>query len=61
MFNVGVEIGQLLFVAALLAIAWALKPILARPSPLLQRAPAYAVGIVATFWVIERTTAFWQV
>jgi hydrogenase/urease accessory protein HupE len=61
LFNVGVEIGQLLFVAALLAIAWALKPILARPSPLLQRAPAYAVGIVATFWVIERTTAFWQV
>lgn len=61
LFNVGVEIGQLAFVGALLALGWMLKPVIAGPSPALQRAPAYAIGIVATFWVIERTAAFWQV
>jgi hypothetical protein len=45
-FNLGVEAGQLLFVAALL-------PLLAYvPAP---RTAAYAAGIAACFWFIERT------
>ncbi|MEJ2343045.1 MAG: HupE/UreJ family protein [Gemmatimonadales bacterium] len=58
LFNVGVEAGQLLFIAAvLLAIAVARRlpaavPRLARPLP------AYAIGALAMFWVIERVVGF---
>ena len=54
-FNVGVEIGQLLFICAILIVAWVLRhasePI-PRWSPKLA---AYVIGSVATFWVVERT------
>ena len=57
-FNIGVEIGQLIFVAGVLGLI-----------ALVQRGrwpwprwwafvPPYAVGIVAMFWVIERVSAF---
>jgi hydrogenase/urease accessory protein HupE len=56
-FNVGVEAGQLAFVAAALAVIALLRRV-----PLPQWAPnlaPYAIGSLATFWVIERTTAIW--
>jgi hypothetical protein len=59
-FNVGVEIGQLMFIAAVLAVrALALRvgvpPLLARhASPV----AAYSVGGVAAFWFIERVAGF---
>jgi hydrogenase/urease accessory protein HupE len=60
MFNVGVEVGQLLFVACMLGM----RSVLARlPVALTARAhglPAYAIGTVAMFWVIERVGAFWS-
>lgn len=61
LFNLGVEIGQLIFIAAVLGLLW-----LVRRSPargLLQRpalaasAPAYAIGGLAAFWLIERIAA----
>jgi len=59
MFNVGVEVGQLLFVAFLLGA----RAILARlPTNLpawTRIVPPYAIGAVAMFWVIERIGAFW--
>jgi len=60
MFNVGVEIGQLLFVACILGIRTALARL---PATLPGRAhslPAYVIGTVAMFWVIERIGAFWS-
>jgi HupE / UreJ protein len=52
-FNVGVELGQLMFIAAILAgIA-----LLRRLVPIPQRVPvaaAYVIGTIATFWVLER-------
>lgn len=60
MFNIGVEAGQLLFVALLLGAravfvrlplnfpAWAIN------------VPPYAIGAVAMFWVFERIGAFWS-
>ncbi len=58
MFNVGVEVGQLIFVVAVLA----LRAVLARlaftwPRWMPYVAP-YAIGAVAMFWVIERIGAF---
>ncbi len=67
-FNVGVEIGQILFVLALLIGFYAVRPVLLR---LLRSGknrnvywssltvPAsYAIGSIASFWMIERVLNF---
>ena len=59
-FNVGVEIGQLVFIAAVLLVMRLASAVLRPVIP--QRAPviiAYGIGALASFWVIERTAAFW--
>jgi hypothetical protein len=61
-FNVGVEIGQLIFVAAVLtviAVGWRAAQRLrwSHPTGLWRIAP-YAIGGVASFWLIERVSAF---
>jgi len=58
-FNLGVELGQLAFVAAILALLALLRriPLLA-PSWSWRVAP-YAIGTVAMFWTTERIVAFW--
>jgi hydrogenase/urease accessory protein HupE len=66
-FNVGVEIGQLVFVAAVLSLIWSLRHVASqrweaafvkRCFDRLDVATAYGIGIVAAYWLIERTTAF---
>jgi len=59
-FNVGVEAGQLLFIAAV-----GVMIVVARRLPLPQptwvwRVPAYGIGAVAAFWSIERVAGFWN-
>lgn len=52
-FNIGVEAGQLLFIAAILAVTASVSRIFVLP----RRAPiaaTYAIGCVAVFWVFER-------
>ncbi|MET1161979.1 MAG: HupE/UreJ family protein [Pseudoxanthomonas sp.] len=57
-FNVGVEIGQLLFIAVVLAvIAGARRARLPR-GDWAWRLPVYAIGTTAAFWTIERIAAF---
>ena len=57
-FNVGVELGQLIFVALVLA-ARAVIVRLPLPNPAwMPYALPYAIGSVAMFWVIERIGAF---
>lgn len=58
MFNVGVEIGQLLFVAAILAAGLLVRKLLARQPEWAIAAASYAIGSVAAFWTIERVLAF---
>ena len=59
LFNVGVEVGQLAFVAAALVLIAAARR-LSRPAwRWLEGVPAYAIGSVATFWLIQRITSFW--
>jgi hypothetical protein len=52
-FNVGVELGQLLFIALLLALI-ALTRRLVRLPQAASIGAAYGIGTLATFWVIER-------
>ncbi len=60
MFNVGVEIGQLLFVAFMLSARAALTRLPMNLPAWTRSVPAYAIGTVAMFWVIERIGAFWS-
>jgi len=58
-FNLGIEVGQVLFVGLLMALMLGIRR-LPRPTamnPALQRAAGYAVGILASFWMFERLTA----
>ena len=56
-FNVGVELGQLLFIAAVFGFAWLVRLAAIQVTPLWQRTVAYGIGSAAAFWVVERTLA----
>jgi len=56
-FNVGVEIGQLLFIGALLVFAALVAAGGRRWPAYAPRFAAYVIGSVAAFWVLERTLA----
>jgi hydrogenase/urease accessory protein HupE len=58
-FNVGVEIGQLLFVALVLALALLGRRLAAWRPEQIGPLPAYGIGAVAAYWTIERITGFW--
>jgi len=58
-FNLGVEAGQLMFVAAVLALRASLSRLLALPMPALRPVMAYSIGAVAAFWAIQRIAGFW--
>jgi hydrogenase/urease accessory protein HupE len=66
-FNVGVEVGQLVFVAVVLSLIWLLRraashlwesAVVKRAFDRLDVTAAYGIGVVAAYWLIERTTAF---
>jgi len=56
-FNVGVEIGQLLFIAGVLSLGWLIRRAVLRAPGWWPRAAAYGIGSVAAFWVVQRTAA----
>jgi hydrogenase/urease accessory protein HupE len=65
-FNVGVEIGQLCFVAAVLSVIWlfrraaslGLNPaIILRGVDQLDEGIAYGIGGLAAYWLVERAAA----
>lgn len=56
-FNVGIELGQLAFIAAVLLVRVVLRPHAARGSAWLQAVPAYGIGSLAAFWCLERAAA----
>ena len=56
-FNVGVELGQLLFVAAFAVAALLMARARMAWPRWIELAPAYAIGSVAMFWVLQRVAA----
>ena len=58
-FNLGVEAGQLLFVAAALLAFRALTALVPVPFSTIRLAAAYAVGTTSVFWLITRIESFW--
>ncbi len=59
LFNVGVEVGQLLFVAVFLLAAAAVRRLDQTIPVWAWRLPTYAIGTVAAYWTVERIVAFW--
>ncbi|NOQ91172.1 MAG: HupE/UreJ family protein [Flavobacteriaceae bacterium] len=58
-FNVGVEIGQIAFVLIVLVFIKLIS--FKKDWPvLLKKIPAYAIGSMAAFWLIERVVRFWE-
>ena len=68
-FNIGVEIGQILFLLALLVAFYITRPLLKRLLSLshdhevhwetLTTPAAYIIGAFASYWLIDRVSSFW--
>lgn len=58
-FNIGVEVGQLVFIGTILAISTLIIPRKIAVAFQVSSLPLYAIGTLATFWTIERTVSFW--
>lgn len=62
-FNLGIEFGQLVLIAVLLALgaAWATlaQTLRAQPVSVLRALPPYVIGALAAFWCIERAATMW--
>lgn len=59
MFNVGVEVGQLLFVGAVLSVAVVGERVAGGIHPGAKVAACYSIGSVAALWTLERIGSFW--
>ena len=55
LFNVGVEAGQLFFVALILLLARAFNTLQIRWPAWAEALPAYAIGGLGAYWTIQRT------
>lgn len=59
-FNIGVEIGQLLFVAVILTCAFALNRLPIRWPRFAESLPVYLVGCLGAYWMIERASSIFM-
>ena len=53
-FNLGVEVGQLAFIAGALVMFASLRAVSMRPQPWMRLVPAYVIGTLASLWFVER-------
>ena len=58
-FNIGVELGQLAFVAVAIALTTLTRKISPKINEAAFKPIVYATGIIAAFWCVERISGFW--
>ena len=66
-FNIGVEIGQILFVITAIAVFFTGKAVMKRLREMsfkevlhrIQQPVGYIVGVLAMFWTLDRVSGFW--
>lgn len=58
-FNVGVELGQLLFVISFVLLTSLARRLVTPAGNLVRLVPAYMIGAIAAYWTIERVVSFW--
>lgn len=54
LFNVGVEMGQLIFIFIVLAVIWLIQKLFKNLPSWSRWVPPYAIGCMAAFWFFER-------
>ena len=57
LFNVGVEIGQLLVVGILLGLLYCLRTAQVRVPRVVTQMPVYVMGTVSAYWFVERVVS----
>ena len=57
LFNVGIEIGQLMVIAVMLSVAWLAGKAATLRTPIWQQAFTVLMGVAAAYWTIDRTWA----
>jgi hypothetical protein len=60
-FNVGVELGQLGFIALILALERSFRVLEIRWPRWAQALPGYAVGTLGAFWTVQRLVLLFAV
>lgn len=60
-FNVGVELGQLLFVAFFLTLGWAIRTLEVKWPRWSTPLPAYAIGTLAMYWFVGRLVVLFPI
>ena len=60
LFNAGVEIGQLGFIAVVVFVYAILKRYSFDHPRMARQVSGYVIGSVAAYWTIERTVGFWS-
>ena len=53
LFNLGIELGQIMIIAAIFAVTWVLNKVASTAT--LIRVGAYGMGVLAAYWTIDRT------
>ena len=59
-FNLGVELGQIVFVFVALTAVWLLGRIRKDWPTWTAQVPAYGIGALAAFWLVERLIGIWR-
>lgn len=59
-FNIGIEVGQLLFIVAVLSSLWLLNRFNLLQHGWLKWIPVYTIGSMSAFWCIERAIPIFQ-
>lgn len=54
LFNIGVEVGQFMFIAVVLSIGWLLRQFPRQLPDWTRWLPPYAIGSLAAFWLVDR-------
>ena len=57
LFNIGVELGQIAFIACLAAVAWIVSRVAKSALQPTATVLAYAIGITGAFWSVQRIVA----
>ena len=58
-FNIGVEIGQLIFIGFVFLLWWIIQKVKLPLPKWSWKIMPYSMGTVAAFWLVERGVAFW--
>jgi len=59
-FNLGIELGQLVFIAAVFALRALIRPVAQRAPRWAEAIPSYGIGSLAAYWCFERLAVYWR-